>query len=206
MEPGEAEAGLKLSRVEPEPAVFRTWVLALGLPLALILVRASFGWTWGFLGEVLIFLAWTLNAAWAAVLVVRLARSRQWSEAVFLSILPALLVAAMLTYPRPFWILGDLGDELRFLVMRPMYLEEISRTPQAGGPKLVEFDLGGMLWLHGAIVYDESDEMSLAYDQRSKAWKDRADNSDLECEWAVARPFLRFSGLTEHFYLGSISC
>ena len=99
----ETGAGFKSGRVGPGPRVFRTWVLAIGMPLALILLRTSdFGWTfWGFVCDVFIVLAWLLNTVWAVVLAVRLVRHKRWPGALLISILPVLLVAAMLMRSNP---------------------------------------------------------------------------------------------------------
>ena len=65
------------------------------------------------------------------------------------------------------------------------------------------FDLNGVFVMN-AIVYDESDEIGLPADKRSYSWNSRAEKS-LICV-PYARPFLTFSGLTNHFYLTSFSC
>ncbi len=208
MELPEPNAGMKSSRAGSKPRVFWTWGLGIGIPLGLIVLRASPLGSDLFIvvfGIPVALMIWALNSVWAAMLVVQCARSRQWHQALPMLIFPALLLASVLV-PRAFlYVLNDMGDELHFIAMRSMYLEEISAIPLTGQPRLVEFDLGGMIWAHSAIVYDESDELALPTDRRSRAWKDR--ESTLDCEPDV-HPllFLRITGLAKHFYLASFPC
>ena len=101
--------------------------------------------------------------------------------------------------------MNDIGDELHFLAMRSTYLERIGKLPQTGEYRLVEFDPGGMIGASNAIMYDESDELTLPSDRRSKAWKDRM--STIDCE-PDAHPmlFLQYTGLARHFYLAGFAC
>ena len=202
---------------KPHIAISRTWILAIAFPLTLILFHATpFGWN-GFLVVILlpaVFAVWALNSLWAAVLTVRLASCKRWSEALALSLLPVLLVA-IAAMPRPFLdIMNDLGDEIHFLVMRHPYLEEIAKIPPADEPRLVEFDLGGMIWIHGAIVYDESDGLDAPSAQPPQAWdrtywlvENGTRYETRECKPEV-HPFLllQFTGLAQHFYRAVFPC
>ena len=194
------------SKVRSGPRVFRTWFLAICIPIAMILLVASpEGWGLLFVvfGMPVALVIWALNSLWAAVLALRLARQKRWIGTLLISTLPTLLTIGLVTMPTPIRIIENLGDELHFLAMRRTYLAEIAAIPPMSEPRLVEFNLGGMSWAHRSIVYDESDELNLPSDERSQAWQDRA--STLFCE-PDARPFLRFTGLTQHFFLASFSC
>lgn len=61
-----------------------------------------------------------------------------------------------------------MGDELHLLANRQTCLTKIAAIPQTGEPKLVAFELGGIIGFTDAIVYDESDEFGLSADKRSR--------------------------------------
>lgn len=202
-----SNVGKKSNQAGLKSRVFWTWVLGVGTPLAWIVLRVSLGWSvYGLPLDIALVVVWLLNAYWAGALVLRFARSRQWDRALPMSILPALFAASVMA-PHPFlYTVNDVGDELHFLAMRSTYLKEVRALPRTDEPRLVEFDLGGMIWTHGAILYDESDELSLPPGQRSLAWHDRASKIDC-CEPDADPPlFLQWTGLARHFYLASFPC
>lgn len=155
--------------------------------------------------DIALVVVWSLNAFWAGALVLRFARFRQWDRALPMSIFPALFAASVIASQPFLYAVNDVGDELHFLAMRSTYLKEVRALPRTDEPRLVEFDLGGMIWTHGAILYDESDQLSLSPGQRSRAWHDRA--SKIDCEPDADPPlFLQWTGLARHFYLASFPC
>lgn len=187
-----------------------SWALffASVVPLTLILLRASlFGFTFaGVLLGCFILLLWVFNAVWAVLLAIRSTQHDCLRRALISWLIPILFILSIFVAPKPIWLINRLGDEIHFFVMRNAYLTEIARIPQSLKPKLVVFDLGGMFGTSQAIVYDESDELSLSANKRSEAWQQRTEKTQLSCEPIFAETFLRFTGLTKHFYMVTYSC
>ncbi len=94
---------------------------------------------------------------------------------------------------------------MHFLVKRPSYVEAIRATPPNGEPRLVVFNLGGMIWSSRGFVYDESDEVVREPSRQSSAWKARAQDSELGCGYG-AQPMLGSFAFSRHWYLASFAC
>ncbi len=84
-------------------------------------------------------------------------------------------------------------------------MSAVRATQCNGEPKLLTFNLGGMIWASRGFMYDESDEVVREHFTRSAGWKARAQNSELGCSYG-AMPIPGPSALTKHWYLASFAC
>lgn len=190
--------------------VRRRFLFAILVPLTMVFLRASpVGSSFVCVTLVLpvLFLAWAINAIWTAISSKRFVHAKQWVDAL-LGIVPLVfLVIVAFAAPSALNEFNDLGMEVRFLALRQEYLHEVAEMPSVSGePKLRVFMFGGMIGASEGIVYDESDELGLPPTQRSRLWNARAYQTELICKGVVTRPFLRFTGITDHFFLASFSC
>jgi len=60
------------------------------------------------------------------------------------------------------------------------YGADVSRLPR-DGHRFAEFNWGGMTFSSKGVVYDEIDEVGLAYGHQSPDWKRRMGSTDLTC-------------------------
>jgi hypothetical protein len=178
-------------------------VLALGVPLAHVLLRATP------LGPNLVYvllampalaLVWIGAGVWAAVLAVRYARRKLWRPFAAATLLPLIIVSAVITFPRFLHACNYAGDVLHFVVARPYYDHAVASLPASQKPRLAVFNWGGMIWASGGLVFDESDEVALPPGQQSAAWRDKAFSTELSCQGYGIQP------LWSHYYLASFPC
>lgn len=72
------------------------------------------------------------------------------------------------------------------------------------GKRFKEFDFGGMTYAGKAVVYDESDQISLKPGKQSAKWMQRAKNTDLTCgQDAIFGGVMHLEG---HYYLATTGC
>jgi hypothetical protein len=148
---------------------------------------------------------WACLGIWALILTVRRMRRREWSLAVASAVLPLVILCAGVRFGQFIRLCNDSGDLVHFMAERSFYLEEVRATPPTGEPRLLVFNLGGMIWASRGYVYDESDEIVREEPLRSASWKGRAVNTELSCGY-YARPFPGHFSFTQHWYLASFDC
>ena len=101
-------------------------------------------------------------------------------------------------FPRPLLEACDrVGTYVHFELHRRYYEKRVAE--QGGTPKIAIFPRGGMPWSFDGIVYDATDEVQLAPEARSPAWRQRASRTELSCNFEV-RP------LGDHFYAAHFFC
>jgi len=134
---------------------------------------------------------------------------RRWARATALLLVPFILAFPVAYYPvldYEYFVL----DLIRFHFTKEKYFEVIDKlSPAERASRIVVFDWGyeGMVpstthefWL----VYDESGEIALPEEERSRAWKDKAGSekryfSDDQCVTKGHR-------LSGHYYSVEVSC
>jgi hypothetical protein len=194
------------SRKERIP-LWPIWV-AIGSPLLLIALEATpLGPNFVFvmMGLPTLFFAWTAIACWAAILTVRRLWKREWQRAAVSAVLPLVFLGVGLHFLAFIHFCNNAGDVARFYVRCPSYIKAVRATPPNEGPRLLTFNLGGMIWASRGFVYDESDEVTLDPSMQSAGWKSRAQESELGCGYG-ALPIPGPSALTRHWYLASFAC
>ncbi|HUI17777.1 MAG TPA: hypothetical protein VL244_08945 [Alphaproteobacteria bacterium] len=176
------------------------WPLAFAAagPAGLVLLwsisfDAAFMFAFPFLG------LWALIAFLALLAAVILALGRLWLGALSLALCPLAVLVALLNFMSVWGFAVETGEYIHFRVKRAAYLADIARLPTDKGPRLAIFDWGGFVGSH-AVVYDESDEVILSKDERSAAWKERIEGTELVCGIVAAEP------LGDHFYITRIGC
>jgi hypothetical protein len=188
-------------------SLWPVWV-AIGVPVLLIALESTPiapDLAYVLLGVPALLLAWAAAAVWAAILAVHWLRRRVWRRAAITAVLP-LVVAGVSLQPMTFiHFCNDAGDIVHFLAMRPSYLRTIRATPAHGEPRLLVFNLGGMIWASRGFVYDESDEVMREPSLQSPGWTARAQESELACGYQV-QPFPGQFAFTRHWYLASFPC
>ena len=196
----------------PTPESRARWLwpvwAAVGLPLLLVTLAATpIGPDFLFvlIGIPALLLLWACLGVWALIVSVRHAWRREWSRALTSAVLPLAVVLAGIQFGEFIRLCNFGGDVLHFIVKRPAYLEEIDAVPPNGNPRLMVFNLGGMLWASRGYVYDESDEVMLVESKRSAGWKERASETELACGYH-AEPFPGHLSFTQHWYIASFDC
>jgi hypothetical protein len=114
-----------------------------------------------------------IGLCWLVFFVINLVR-RHWRRLISQVTAPVLALAL-------FAISGAIGvtpEHIRFAVNKRSYEADIARLPQTGEPRFHTFDWGstggaGVPNFFYTLVFDESDEMTLAPDRRSAAWRKR---------------------------------
>jgi hypothetical protein len=137
-----------------------------------------------------------IAAAWVAI---QAFRRRLWLRLGSAAVLPlaaAIVAVAPVNFIRN---CDELGDVVRFKLLRHSYESRVASLPGATHPKLAVFDRRGMPWAFKAIVYDETDEVTHPVGHHSPAWVAHATQLELSCGFSV-RP------LGNHFYVGYFNC
>jgi hypothetical protein len=95
-------------------------------------------------------------------------------------------VCSVLAGPVLAWIVfagayaaGISSEWIRFKMGKSWYIDQVAKSPDTGEPRFQMFDwgsTGGVAVTNFiyTLIYDESDEIALAPDQRSSEWKQRA--------------------------------
>src|SRR5208282_1202314 len=125
---------------------------------------------------------------------------RRWRGALSLSILPLAALAMFANFKTVWDFAADAGVYIHFRATRAALLAEIAKLPTDKGPRLAIFDWSGFLGSVRAFVYDESDEIALAKEGRSAAWKARTAKTELGCELVRVKP------VGDHFYIVDVDC
>lgn len=191
----------------PARMLWPVWV-AIGFPLMLVsLTSTPIGPDFLFvlIGIPALLFLWASLGIWALIISVRHAWRREWSQAIVSAVLPSIILMAGLQFREFIHFCNFGGDVLHFMARRSSYLEEIRAVPSNGKPRLVIFNLGGMLWSSRGYVYDESDEVMREESLRSAGWKERADQTELTCGY-YAEPFPGDFSFTQHWYIASFNC
>ena len=121
---------------------------------------------------------------WLVALVINLAR-RYWRR--LLSQLAAPFIAAAF-----FLVLRKAGVDpqtIRFAMNKHSYEAAIAGLPQAVGPRFHKFDWGStggaaVVNIFFTLIYDESDELGLASELRTIAWRRRMTTECPPCEFS----------------------
>ena len=125
---------------------------------------------------------------------------RRWRGALSLSIMPLAALAMFMNFKAVWDFAADAGVYIHFRATRAALLAEIAKLPTDKGPRLAIFDWGGFSGSERAFVYDESDEIALAKEARSTAWKERTAKTELGCELVGVKP------VGGHFYIVNVYC
>lgn len=94
----------------------------------------------------------------------------RWRRAVSAAMLPMTLVAVATNSVTILRALINATDHARFRTCSALYEAHVSTLPRDQGPRFAAFDWGGFMHNPIYLVYDESGEVELPPDQRSKAW------------------------------------
>jgi hypothetical protein len=183
------------------------WI-GIGFPLLLVGLEATpiaTDFVFVMIGIPALLLAGAILAFWAAVLAVRCLSHRAWRRGLISAVLPLIALAAG-THPLAFIrFCNNSGDVIHFYVRRPVYMAAVNATPAGEQPRLLTFNLGGMIWASRGYVYDESDEVMKTPSMQTPAWKARASDSELGCGYGAV-PIAGPSFLTKHWYIASFAC
>ncbi len=181
---------------------------AIGFPVQLIALEAtplSPNFVFVMMGIPALLLAWAVLGVLAAILAVRWLRQRAWKQAMIGAVLPLVVLIAGLRFITFVRFCSHTGDTIRFYVNYPSYSKAVHATPSDGQPRLLTFNLGGMIWASRGFVYDESDEALREPSMQSSSWKARAQKSELGCGYG-AIPMPDPFGLGRHWYIASFAC
>jgi hypothetical protein len=181
---------------------------AIGFPVLLIALEASPiapNFAFVMLGLPGMLFLWASLGLWALVVTFQSLWRRAWQRAAMSAILPLVMISVGV-HPTAFLrFCNNAGDTVHFYVRYPAYRSAVRATPTNGGPKLLTFNLGGMIWASRGFVYDESDEVMRAPSLQSAKWKARAQDSELGCGYG-AIPVPGPAALARHWYIASFAC
>ncbi|HKF48605.1 MAG TPA: hypothetical protein VKB38_14710 [Terracidiphilus sp.] len=183
------------------------WV-AFGFPLLLIALEATPiapNFLYVMLGIPALLLVWAGIGVWGAILTVRLLLRSAWRKAVIAAVLPLAIVGVALRPTSFIHFCSYAGDTIHFYVRYPSYMKAVQATPQNGEPRLLTFNLGGMIWASSGFVYDESDQMMRGPSMQSSDWKIRTQNSELGCGYG-AIPMPGPTRFAKHWYIAWFPC
>ncbi len=144
-----------------------------------------------------VILAWLASGLYAATVTVRLCIRRAWTRVIASAILPVSTVLAALWFGTVWNLAIAAGDDIHFQLMKASYVRTIAAMPREPF-RLVIFDWGGLGVSH-AVVYDESDQIALAPNERSAEWQRRASGTELKCG-------VSGSSAGAHFYIVRLGC
>jgi hypothetical protein len=173
---------------------------ALAFPLVLVLSAALFGYNilYDIIALPVLLLIWAATAIIGVVLSLRSAWRGARRRGLAALLLMLGLLAVTLDLSGFLRLTQRAGNILRFTALRPSYDTRIASLPTH--PRIAEFDWDGMVWVTFAVVYDESDELTLPPQRQSAAWREQA-KANLVCDgYGVIQPFWA------HYYLVSFPC
>jgi hypothetical protein len=183
------------------------WV-ALGFPILLTALEATPiapNFAFVMLGEPGLLLVWGGFGVWAAILTIRSLRAGAWRRALVCAFLPVTVLGVGLNLQAFSRLCNNAGDTVHFYVSYSSYMRTVRAAPSNGEPKLMTFNLGGMIWASRGFVYDESDQVLLEPSLQSPDWKAREQESELSCGYgAISIPGP--SRFTRHWYIASFPC
>ena len=178
------------------------WVVQ--IPVVLVLLGASPLGRNGFfiiMGLRGLLLIWTGLAFWSFVRCVGFVIRRRWRLSALAAVLPLVVCLADLN----FWSFINgcyyVGDVLHFIVARPYYEHVIARLPRDGRPRLAVFRWSDAMSHAPDLVYDESDEITLAPGRQPARWRTDSELVEITCDGDF-----RVQSLWCHYYLVSSPC
>jgi hypothetical protein len=188
----------------------RFWPIwaALGFPLLEIVLEATPiapNFVFVMMGLPSLWLIWAASALCAAILTIRWLRRRDWQRAGISAVLPLVLLGVAL---RPMTFLrfcNHAGDAVHFYVRYPSYMKAVREASTNGHPRLMTFNLGGMVWASRGFVYDESDEIMREPSLQSPGWTAHAQDSELGCGYGAV-PMPGPYTFAKHWYIASFAC
>ena len=177
------------------------WLVAFAIagPAGLVLF-------WSISSDVPVFIGLPYLGLWAAAAFVAFLLAmiemirRRWRGALSLSIMPLAALAMFLNFKTVWDFAANAGVYIHFRATRAALLADIAKLPTDKGPRLAIFDWSGFSGSERAFVYDESDEIALAQEARSAAWKARTAKTELGCELVRVKP------VGDHFYIVDLYC
>lgn len=174
------------------------FLFTIGCPAVFVLICAG-PFKLMVVGAPVIVFYWVLAALVALCVAAAYAYHRLWRR--FLSIVAFPLSTLIAAWNFGFvWGTGQLwGAYLHFLVVRPIYLQEISKLP-AEKPRFKVFYWNSWFLSSTEVVYDESDEFTLPPESRSAEWMKKAETTDAVC------PIIGYTSMGSHFYLVTFGC
>ena len=186
----------------------RRWPIAwaLGVPLLLIaidLTPLEGNILFLFMGMPALMGAWAIAAIVAVVKATQAAVRREWKRAAITAVLPVTVMCVALNFWTFVAFCRTSADLMYWLVMRPVYMADIRRTPPNGLPRVFLKTPFGPYSNSWGYVYDESDQ--IMSDGRSAEWNASVDQSPLACPFG-AEPIPGPSFLTRHWYSFSSEC
>jgi hypothetical protein len=181
-------------------------VIALGVPLALILLAASFGMLGVFLAIPILFI-WVIAGIGSLIWSVCSAMRKAWGRSLMTSIPPIILLLVALNPLGFLYWCNHIAEVARFIASKPSYDQQIVALPANQRPGLVVFIWDGFLGLANGVLYDETDQVTLPPGHKSADWLAKARHTevgaeladDLKCGYSV-RP------LWAHYYFASFWC
>lgn len=148
----------------------------------------------------LLYLVWPAIAFASIIFAIRLAKLRLFPQSFLVLLIPVSILLCIvgerriaLLYP-----LFRISDRLHFATRKAAYDQRVRSLPHS------ERRLQLFVWEsdpigESGIVYDDSDQISLAPRHRSKQWNDKAANSELD-------GLCRAEPAGSHYYLVSFGC
>jgi hypothetical protein len=185
--------------------LFPGWLIAfaLGPPLALIVLAASpigANFFYVMIGIPFLLLAWATAAVCAAIFGARRAMRKRWRQGLAAFLLPLCLLLVARDPIRFVHSCNYIGDVTHFILAWPYYDYRVAHLPANQTPRLAVFNWGGMVWASHGVVYDESDQITLARDRQTADWLAQASGTELSCDGYHAQP------LWAHYYLVDFPC
>jgi len=135
------------------------------------------------------------------VAAVVLARRKMWRRAMSAAMLPMTFVTVTINSVTILRALSHVWDHARFWACSASYEAHISALPGDQGRRFAAFSWGGFMLNPVYLVYDESDEVGLPPDQRTKAWLARSGQLG---EFSVCKDGAH--RVRAHYYVVHFSC
>jgi hypothetical protein len=183
------------------------WV-AVGFPLLEIALDATPiapNFAFVMLGLPALWLMWATSALCAAILTIRWLWRCDWRQAGICIVLPLVVLWAALNSSTYLRFCNNTGDAIHFYARYPAYENAVRAATGTGEPRLLTFNLGGMIWASRGFVFDESDELMKKPSTQSAEWRARAESSELSCGYGAV-PMPGPSVFAEHWYIASFGC
>jgi len=191
-----------MSEATTDRALHWPIALAVAWPVTFFLVWVGLVDLFGFLGPYLVLMLWLTSAVACFIMAFAAIENKAWRRRLSVLMVPlsAFVIFSVATLAAPSFDLFSpaaraLADRVHFIIVRPIYLREISRIPS--DQRLIVYNWGGEFLHSRGIVYDDSDE--IASTVKSEAWKKRAARTDLVCPFG-------FRSLGDHFYFVNFDC
>ena len=183
-------------------------LVAVGFPLFEIAIEATPiapNFLFVMIGLPSLWLIWTASALYAAFLTIRWLWRRDWRQAGISIVLPMVVLWAGLNSSTYIRFCNNTGDAIHFYARYPAYKNTVRAAAGTGEPKLLTFNLGGMIWASRGFVFDESDELMKEPSNQSAAWRVRAETSELGCGYDAV-PMPGPSMFADHWFIASFGC